>query len=194
LSLRQNAYGLSRRISLIDFRLYPSPTRGLCQILVVSVHFLLKKTKVATHTGDTAHLQWRTCLYRMFHLKRNPNYNSICKFWWHQYNKTNELCFSFYLLRSTYRTASQQMLKMITTFSKTNIHPKFCYQSVYCYVIRYFLVGMRIAKWDFRFSRWRVWRWLPSGILRRIVLYKLTDVSEALTASIIDPTMDWLKE
>jgi hypothetical protein len=33
--------------------------------------------------------------YRMFHLKHNPDYNSICKLWWHQYNKTNELLLVF---------------------------------------------------------------------------------------------------
>jgi hypothetical protein len=36
-------------------------------------------------------------MYRVFDLKRNPNYTDICKFWWHRYNKTNELFFSFYL-------------------------------------------------------------------------------------------------
>jgi hypothetical protein len=36
-----------------------------------------------------------------------------------------------------------------------------------------------------RFSRQRVWGWLFSGMLRRIVWYKLTDVSEVLAASII---------
>jgi hypothetical protein len=82
----------------------------------------------------------------MCHLKRDPNYNSIWKFWWRQYNKTNELVFSFYLLGRTYRTALQQMLKMSTTFLKTRIHPKCCYQSVYCCLIRYFLVRIRIAK------------------------------------------------
>jgi hypothetical protein len=33
---------------------------------------------------------------------------------------------------------------------------------------------------DFRFSRRRVWRWLSSGLLRRVVWQKLTDVSEVL--------------
>jgi hypothetical protein len=31
-------------------------------------------------------------------------------------------------------------------------------------------------KWDFRFSRRRVWRWLFSALLRRVVWYKFTDV------------------
>jgi hypothetical protein len=53
---------------------------------------------------------------------------------------------SCYLLGITYRTALQQMLKMSTTVSKTSIHPKCCYQSVYCYLIRNFLVRTRIAK------------------------------------------------
>jgi hypothetical protein len=39
--------------------------------------------------------------------------------------------------------------------------------------------------WDFRFSRQRVWRWLSSGILHHVVLQKLTNISEVLTASII---------
>jgi hypothetical protein len=34
------------------------------------------------------------CLfYRVFHLKCNSNHNSICKVWWYQYNKTDELSF-----------------------------------------------------------------------------------------------------
>jgi hypothetical protein len=37
--------------------------------------------------------------------------------------------------------------------------------------------------WDFRFSRRRVWRWLSSGMLRHVVWYIWTDVSEMLTAS-----------
>jgi hypothetical protein len=57
-------------------------------------------------------------MYRLFHLKRNPNYNSICKFWWLQY-KRDELFFSVCLLRRTYRTALQQMS---TTFMKTQKH------------------------------------------------------------------------
>lgn len=32
--------------------------------------------------------------------------------------------------------------------------------------------------WDFRFLRQQVWRWLPSGLLRCEVWYKLTSVSE----------------
>jgi hypothetical protein len=39
--------------------------------------------------------------------------------------------------------------------------------------------------WDFRFSRWWVRRWLSSGMLRYIVWWKFTDVSEVLAASII---------
>jgi hypothetical protein len=82
---------------------------------------------------------------RVSHLKRNPNYNSICKLWWHQYNKTHELCFSFYFLGRTYRIALQQMLKMSTTFSKASIHPKF-YHSVWCCLNRYFLVRKHNVK------------------------------------------------
>jgi hypothetical protein len=37
-------------------------------------------------------------------------------------------------------------------------------------------------RWDFRFSRRRVWIWLSSGMLHRVVLHKLTDVSEVFTA------------
>jgi hypothetical protein len=32
------------------------------------------------------------------------------------------------------------------------------------------------------------WRWLPSGLLRRVVWWKLTDVSEVLAVSIIKET------
>jgi hypothetical protein len=34
--------------------------------------------------------------------------------------------------------------------------------------------------WDFRFSRRRVWRWLSSGLLRRVVWYEFTHVSGVL--------------
>jgi hypothetical protein len=37
----------------------------------------------------------------------------------------------------------------------------------------------------FQFSQQRVWTWLSSGLLRRVVWYKLTDVSKVLAASII---------
>jgi hypothetical protein len=41
------------------------------------------------------------------------------------------------------------------------------------------------TKWDLRFSRRRVLRWLSSGLLRRVVWQKFTDVAEVLAASII---------
>jgi hypothetical protein len=44
--------------------------------------------------------------------------------------------------------------------------------------------------WDFRFSRQRVWRWLPS-VLRRLIWLKFTDVSDVLAASIIWTTWWW---
>jgi hypothetical protein len=47
----------------------------------------------------------------MFNLKFNPYYKGIFRLRWHQYNKKNELFFSFYLLRKTYWTALQQVLK-----------------------------------------------------------------------------------
>jgi hypothetical protein len=39
--------------------------------------------------------------------------------------------------------------------------------------------------WHFGFSWRRVWRWLPSGVLRRVEWLILTEVSEELTVSII---------
>jgi hypothetical protein len=39
----------------------------------------------------------------------------------------------------------------------------------------------------------RSWRWLPSGMLRRVVSWKLTDVSEVLTASIVR-AMSWCRQ
>jgi hypothetical protein len=47
----------------------------------------------------------------------------------------------------------------------------------------------KFIKWDFRFSRRRVWRSQSSGILQRVDL-KLTDVSEVLTVSIIALMME----
>jgi hypothetical protein len=71
----------------------------------------------------------RACMYvsipirmcKRFCLKCTPYYNSICKRWWHQYNKTN---FFFKFLLG--RTSLQQILKMSTIFSKTSIHPSLC--------------------------------------------------------------------
>jgi hypothetical protein len=60
-------------------------------------------------------------MYRVLHKKRNPNYSSICKLWRHQYIKANELSFSVHLSGRTYKTASQQMLKMSTTIKKAII-------------------------------------------------------------------------
>lgn len=57
-------------------------------------------------------------LYRVFHLRRDPDYRSICKVWSHQYNKTK---FCFYLLRTTYRVPLRQMLEMSNTFLKAGI-------------------------------------------------------------------------
>lgn len=49
---------------------------------------------------------------------------------WHQYNKINELLGSFYVLlfivAGAYTTASQQMLEMSTTFSKTSVNLLYC--------------------------------------------------------------------
>jgi hypothetical protein len=47
--------------------------------------------------------------------------------------------------------------------------------------------------WDFRISWRRAWRWLSSGLLRRVIWYKFTDVSEVLTASIIRAMCFWIK-
>jgi hypothetical protein len=41
--------------------------------------------------------------------------------------------------------------------------------------------------WDFRFSRQKIWRCY--GLLRRVVWYKFTDVSEVLAASIMRVVM-----
>jgi hypothetical protein len=77
----------------------------------------------------------------VFHLKRNPDNNSICKLWWHQHNKTDQLFFRFYLLARTYRTALQQMLKISTTFLKRSIYPKFCYSRYTVVLFGTFLSG-----------------------------------------------------
>jgi hypothetical protein len=39
--------------------------------------------------------------------------------------------------------------------------------------------------WYFRFSWWKVWRWLSSGLLRCVVWYKFNDVSRVPVAYII---------
>jgi hypothetical protein len=106
-----------------------------CATLTLAYNFCSVCTKLA----------WCSNIYRVLNLRHNPNYNSICKPWWHQYNKTNELFFSLHLLGKTYRTALQQVS---TAFLKTqkNCVPKFCYQSVYCCLIRYLLFRIHIDK------------------------------------------------
>jgi hypothetical protein len=57
-------------------------------------------------------------------------------------------------------------------------------------IIRYdvatcLLSGHSLHKYDFRFSRWWVWRWPSSGLKRRVDWYKFTKVSEVCTASTI---------
>jgi hypothetical protein len=46
-------------------------------------------------------------------------------------------------------------------------------------------VATAFCLWNLRLSRRRVWRWLSSGLLRRVVWWKFTDVSEVLATSII---------
>jgi hypothetical protein len=46
-------------------------------------------------------------------------------------------------------------------------------------------VNRSVWRWDFRLPRWRVWRWLSSGMLRRVIWQILTDVSEVITAFIM---------
>jgi hypothetical protein len=46
-------------------------------------------------------------------------------------------------------------------------------------------ISIRRSLWNFRFLRRREWRRPSSGMLLRVVLQKLTDVSEVLTASVI---------
>jgi hypothetical protein len=67
---------------------------------------------------------FQVSLYSVFLLKSSHNNDSICKLWWHQYNKTNEFCFLVFVTR-TYRTALQQTTIVSNTFSKTSIHRNF---------------------------------------------------------------------
>jgi hypothetical protein len=81
-------------------------------------------------------------------------------------------------------------------FSRLNPHSnRFIIITVTLYNIRSWKMSLNYLRvkakqycpcWrDFRFSRRRIWRWLSSGLLRRVVWYKFTEVSEMLTASII---------
>jgi hypothetical protein len=42
-----------------------------------------------------------------------------------------------------------------------------------------------LRMWDFRFSQQRVWIWLSSGMLCLVVPWKLTNISEVFTVSIV---------
>jgi hypothetical protein len=84
--------------------------------------------------------------YRVFHLKHNPNYDNICNLWWHKYNKKNEIVFHM----STLSTVKHV---------NTSYTPKFCYLSVYCHLIWYFLVKIHTARCFVNSSiqfRWKV--------------------------------------
>jgi hypothetical protein len=76
----------------------------------------------------------------MFYLKRNHNYNNIYKLWW-QYN-------TFLRKNLTARLYTCQYCPTPDMFPVANSFcvPKCCYQSVYCCLIRYFLIRIRIAK------------------------------------------------
>jgi hypothetical protein len=101
-------------------------------------------SKFYSHVWDGA-LSAFIAVQSMFHLKHYHNYSSICKLRWHQYNRTNQLLFSFHLLRKTEQIYSRYPPPP-RRHTNTSCVPKFCYQSVYCCLIRYFLVRIRIAK------------------------------------------------
>jgi hypothetical protein len=77
--------------------------------------------------------------YRMFYLKSALTTTAFLSVGSYQYKKSNK---KFSFIRKNVQTALQQVLKMSTTFSKTRIHPKFCYLSEYVVVLFYsFLSG-----------------------------------------------------
>jgi hypothetical protein len=83
---------------------------------------------------------------RVFHSRRNLNYSSICKLWWHQNNKTDDLFLAFIWYEALREQPKQQMLKVSTPTSRTSTHPKFCYRSMYYCLVRYLLDNMHNAK------------------------------------------------
>jgi hypothetical protein len=91
---------------------------------------------------------------RVFHLKRNSNWNSICKLWWHQYNKTN----FFFKLFIHYEDLTEQLYRWCLPPSQRHANTscvlKLCYQSVYFCLICYLLARIRIAKCFMNSSRW----------------------------------------
>jgi hypothetical protein len=84
--------------------------------------------------------------YRMFHLKRDPNYNNKISLVTSIFLLLDKggFFFTFYFLRRT----TEQFYGRCPPPSQrhTSCVSKFCYQSVYCCPTRYFLVGIRIAK------------------------------------------------
>lgn len=88
-----------------------------CQLIISSValqfrlfFFTFTLQKALLKLNLTEHsTNWIRKLFHMLHLKRKPNYNSVRRLWWHQFNNL--------FLGRTYRTA---LLQMPTTLSKTH--------------------------------------------------------------------------
>jgi hypothetical protein len=64
------------------------------------------------------------------------------------------------------------------------------FQRTATYTQSWYITQHIFMTWDMRFSRRRVWRWLSSGLLRRVVGQKFTGVSEIRAASIIRAMID----
>jgi hypothetical protein len=79
----------------------------------------------------------------MFHLKRNPN----C-YTWNLHTRNEETSINAEYLKPYPAVADDALPEIgMAIISAASCVPKYFYQSVYCCLIRYFLVRIRIAKW-----------------------------------------------
>jgi hypothetical protein len=89
-----------------------------------------------------------SCKYRKFHLKRDPNYYK-CTFMYKTTKQTavlNPLLQMMRCLNQHGRNSAVSSLDGHLLQKNTSCFAIYCYQSVYCCLVRYFSARMRIAK------------------------------------------------
>jgi hypothetical protein len=116
---------------------------------------LFKRSKTASpQTAQFLRLAKSIILYRVFHLKHNPN-----KYTWTPSHTKRCINGNIEFLQPYPVVASDALLEICTAviwdilsldehLSQTNTFcaSKFCYQSLYCFLVLYFIVRMSIAK------------------------------------------------
>jgi hypothetical protein len=82
------------------------------------------------------------------------------------------------------RTLAKPMGKGVGGSSDDQWEPEISPSNIPFYLIHHYIVYYE-TRWHLNFSWWWVWRWPSTGMLHNVLWYKLSSVSEVLTASII---------